>query len=145
MPKPKEGEIDGKRIHYSVGALIERRGKYLMIDRATPPLGLAGPAGHVDEGENEMVALFREIEEEVGLKITKATILFEEFVPWNWCNKGVTGHYWRLYRCSVTGKTKRSHRETKSAGWYTREEIAKHELEPAWKYWFEKLDKEAKE
>ncbi len=31
----------------SVGAIIEKDGKFLMIDRVNPPYGWAGVAGHV--------------------------------------------------------------------------------------------------
>lgn len=62
MAKPKESVIDGKVHHYSVGALIELNGKYLLIDRAIPPLGFAGVAGHIDEGEAPEHALAREVE-----------------------------------------------------------------------------------
>ena len=43
---------NGQILHYSVGALIKKDGKYLLIDRVNPPFGLAGLAGHVDIGES---------------------------------------------------------------------------------------------
>ena len=58
----------GKEMHYSVGALIERDGKYLMIDRANPPFGFAVLAGHVDAEETEIETLFRKCEKKAGLK-----------------------------------------------------------------------------
>lgn len=138
MAKPKETIVDGKVRHYSVGAVIELEGKYLLIDRAIPPPGFAGIAGHIDEGETPEHALKREVEEEVGLTITDHKLLFEEMVDWNWCSEGVTGHYWYLYRCSVTGDIKENYRETKSARWYAPEEIKTLRLEPVWDYWFKK-------
>ena len=58
MSNPKQGKSkDGKLMHYSVGALIKKDGKYLLIDRVKPPLGFAGIAGHIDEGEDEIKAL----------------------------------------------------------------------------------------
>jgi ADP-ribose pyrophosphatase YjhB (NUDIX family) len=77
MAVPKLGKSkNGKQMHYSVGAVIKRDGKYLLIDRKKPPLGFAGVAGHIDEGEDEIQALFREVEEESGLKIKEYKIAF---------------------------------------------------------------------
>lgn len=130
----------GERMHYSVGALIERDGKYLLIDRAVPPLGFAGVAGHVDEGEDAPQSLEREVKEESGLEINNYKLLFEEELDWNWCSKGVKSHYWYLFKCDVSGELERSKRETKSIGWYNGEEIKKLNLEPVWEYWFKKLN-----
>lgn len=140
MAMPKEGRIkDGKQMHFSVGALIERDGKYLLIERAAPPFGFAGVAGHVDEGEDEQHAVIREVKEEVGLDVGDPKLLFKEELDWNWCSKGATSHYWYLFDCPVSGDMERSERETKSADWYSKEEIKKMILEPAWEYWFRKL------
>ncbi len=127
-------------MHFSVGALIEQEGKYLLIERAVPPLGFAGVAGHVDEGEDERQAVVREVKEEVGFEARDPKLLFEEELDWNWCSKGVTSHYWYFFHCPVSGDLARSMRETKSAGWYSKEEIKNLTLEPVWEYWFKKLD-----
>jgi 8-oxo-dGTP pyrophosphatase MutT (NUDIX family) len=141
MAQPKEGRTkDGAPMHFSVGALIEQDGKYLLIERAVPPLGFAGIAGHVDEGEDERQAVVREVKEEVGFEVRDPKLLFEEELDWNWCSKGVTSHYWHLFHCPVSGDLARSMRETKSAGWYSKEEIKNLTLEPVWEYWFKKLD-----
>ena len=72
-------------MHFSVGALIERDGKYLLIERAVPPLGFAGVAGHVDEGEDERHAIMREVKEEIGFDVHDPKLLLEEELDWNWC------------------------------------------------------------
>jgi len=112
---------NGQDMHYSVGALIKKDGKYLLIDRSNPPFGFASVAGHVDDGEDEITALKREVEEESGLKIEKFKLLFEEDIKWNWCSEGITGHYWYLFDCEVSGEITRNYLETKSIGWYTLE------------------------
>jgi 8-oxo-dGTP pyrophosphatase MutT (NUDIX family) len=140
MGTPKMGlSKEGKEMHYSVGALIEKDGKFLLIDRANPPFGFAGLAGHVDEGESEIEALAREVKEESGLEIKNNKLLFEEYVEWNICNKGVRGHYWYLFGCETEGEVKKDDREEKSIGWYTKEEAKNLKLEPVWGYWFQKL------
>ena len=140
MNIPKQDTAkNGQPIHYSVGALIREGEKYFLIDRAVPPLGFAGVAGHVDENESSEEALMREVEEESGFKIQNHKLLFEEELDWNWCSKGVNSHYWYLFDCQVSGELKRSERETKSVGWYNADEIKKLTLEPVWDYWFKKL------
>lgn len=140
MNKYKQGKSkNGKLMHYSVGALIKKDNKYLLIDRLKPPLGFAGLAGHIDKDEDEIQALKREIKEESGLKIDSYKVLFEEELDWNWCSKGAGVHYWYLFECNVSGEIKKSYIETKSIGWYIIDEIKKLKLEPVWEYWFKKL------
>jgi len=136
----KSKSKDGKLMHYSVGALIKRGDKYLLIDRVNPPFGFAGVAGHIDRAEDKVKALKREVKEESGLKVKDYKLLFEEELDWNWCSKGVNVHYWYLFECEVSGEVKQNCKETKSIGWYTIKEIKKLKLEPVWKYWFEKLE-----
>lgn len=137
--KPKIGNsTKDKPMHYSVGALIRKGDKYLLIDRVKPPYGYAGLAGHVDEGEEPESALSREVKEESGLKVISYKIIQEEELDWNKCSKGTETHYWYLYECEVEGNIKRNFSETKDIGWFTKEEISKLNLEPVWKYWFEK-------
>ncbi|MBI3671224.1 NUDIX hydrolase [Candidatus Azambacteria bacterium] len=141
MPRPKEGKSrDGAPMHYSVGALIEMGGRYLLIDRANFPFGFAGVAGHIDEGENEIQALKREVEEESGLKVERFRLIFEEPIFHDRCSRGITGHYWYLFECSVSGELKQDESEAKSIGWYSKEKIQNLKLEPAWEHWFKKLN-----
>ena len=140
MGIPKAGKSQkNQTMHYSVGALIKKDDKFLLIDRVKLPYGFAGIAGHIDEGESELKALTREVEEESGLKVTEHALLLEEELDWNWCSKGIDVHYWYLFECEVTGELKRNYTETKSVGWYSKAEIKQLKLEPVWEYWFEKL------
>ncbi len=128
-------------MHFSVGALIEKDGKYLLIDRMNPPFGFAGIGGHVDEGEEDTIkALKREVKEESGLTATKCTLVCEEEIPGNFCKRGINTHYWYLYKCETTGEVVQNTKETKSIGWYSPAEMKKLELEPVWDYWFKKLE-----
>ncbi len=140
MPAPKMTTSSiGTPLHHSVGAVIERDGKYLLIGRAQLPIGIAGLAGHVDEGEEPYTALVREIREESGLIVRHAKVLFEEELPWNICSRGITTHRWTLYACDVEGEPERNEEETTSIGWYSAEEIKDLPLESVWRYWFERL------
>jgi len=138
--KPKQAlNSKGNPMHFSVGAVIESGGKYLLIDRDMEPLGFAGIAGHIDEGETTKETLFRKVSEESRLKIKKYILLFEEEVEWNWCRVGIQSHYWYLYKCEVEGKLQNNPEASKSIGWYSTSEMKKLKWEPVWKYWFEKL------
>lgn len=141
MAKPKQTKnATGEPMHYSVGAVIENDGKYLLIDRRTEPLGFAGIAGHCGAGETPEKALVRKVAEESGLKVVAHTLLFEEEVPWNVCHAGVLSHYWHVYECRVEGEAQKNVEASKSMGWYAPDEMKKLAMEPVWKYWFEKLN-----
>lgn len=128
-------------MHRSVGAIIKNeKGEILMIDRATPPLFWACPAGHIDENEEPEEALKREVFEEVGLEVIKCKSLIHEFVDWNECNKDVRGHDWFVFEVTEwKGEVKTSKREVKQFGWIDEKSIMQKNVEPVWKHWFEKL------
>lgn len=140
MPEPKVGtSANGAPMHYSVGAVIVQNGRYLLINRLKPPPGWAGPAGHVDEGEDPENAIIREVREETGLTVTRSDLLFAEEVDGNWCRRGTTCHHWCLYACEVTGDLVPERLETKAVGWLTPNQMLEIELEEVWEYWFRKL------
>lgn len=152
MPKAKLGKTeDGKDLHYSAAAIIKLDQGYVLLDRANPPFGFASPAGHIDNEDFEQEddfdtaavnALKREVKEETNLDVVCFKKLAQEYIPWNWCSKGVEGHEWFLFEVEVevTGNIKRNERETKSIGVFTKDEIKQLKLEPVWEYWFKKLE-----
>lgn len=142
--EPKTGASkNGQPMHYSVGAVIKRDGKYLLIDRRYEPLGFAGLAGHIDEGEGPEQALVREVKEESGLKIEKYYLLYCGRVEGNSCHWGINVHYWYLYACEASGEAVWNKEEEKSMGWYAAEQIKEMQkngkFEPVWERWFKKL------
>jgi 8-oxo-dGTP pyrophosphatase MutT (NUDIX family) len=130
---------NGKLLHYSAGAVIKKDGKYLLIDRINPPFGFAGLAGHIDEEESPDETIVREVKEESGLKVKSFELLYEEEILFGVCREGAPAHKWWLYECEVEGEIIQDKVESKSIGWYTIDEIKSLNLEPVWKYWFEKL------
>jgi len=141
MGNPRLGvSKQGKDMHYSVGALIERNGEYLLIDRAKPPLGFAGIAGHIDEEETPEKALLREVGEESGLKVESYKLIFEEEIGWNQCRRGIGTHYWYVFDCKASGQLRMNVEEANSIGWFSKEEMRNLKLEPIWGYWFKKLN-----
>lgn len=64
--------------HKSVGMIVWKNEKLLVIERAKFPKGFAVPAGHVDEDKTFEDAARRELKEEVGLDIQKMKLVWEE-------------------------------------------------------------------
>ena len=131
--------IEGRPVHFSVGALIYHDEKVLLLSRKNPPFGLAGPAGHIDNGESPTEAVAREVHEETGLRVLNAQMLFEEFIPWNECKAGIRGHYWYVFDCVTSGDLLMSIEEAHSLNWYPTSELTKLKLEAVWQYWFQKI------
>ena len=113
---------DFKCDHTSVGILVWKNGKLLLIERKNFPFGFAPPAGHLD-GDSYEEAAKRELKEEVGLDVKKLKLVFEEKAN-NAC-KRIDGdwHYWKIYGVEVVGNITRSLEETKKVGWYDKREI----------------------
>lgn len=131
---------NGTPMHYSAGAVIRHGNQYLLIDRTNPPFGYACVGGHVDINETPAEAVAREVSEESGLIVESSFLLFEEELDWNTCKRGITVHHWFVFECQTSGKIIKNERETKSIDWYTVEKIKKLSLEPAWEYWFKKMN-----
>ena len=141
MAQPKQGIApDGRIMHYSVGALIKRGPSYLLFDRVNAPLGYAGPAGHIDEGEDDpALAVAREVLEETGLIVTKSKLLYEEVLPFDTCGRGIEVHHWWFFECEVSGAIRPQPTESRNIGWYTPGVNWPEQIAPPWAYWFRKL------
>ncbi len=135
-------KVSGNK-HFSVGAVIKHKNKYLLINRNLYPPGYAGIAGHINKNEMPLQALKREVKEETNYSVINKKLLFHEIVHGNECRTGFKIHEWYLYECECKGKLKILKREEKSIGYYTKEQINKlykqKKLEPVWEYWFKKL------
>lgn len=114
----------------SVGMIVRKDGKVLLLERMKPPYGFAPPAGHVDEdltpqGEKDFeTAARRELEEEVSLKTKDLKQIYEGRQD-NSCRRpGGNWHYWKIYEIETEGELHRSLDETKQARWYSPEEVA---------------------
>ncbi len=111
--------------HTSVGILVWRKDELLLIERGVLPTGFAPPAGHVDNHGSYEDAAKAELKEETGLTALNLKLLLKGRVS-NICSReDGTYHDWKIYEAETKGKLKRSKRETKQAGWYSKEEIKK--------------------
>lgn len=112
-----------------VAALIEKENKILLAKRSTGDPNVLGkwefPGGKVEENENELDAIEREIKEEFELVI-KAN----EFIINNICEYPSKTVDLRLYSCDyISGEFKlHDHSEYQ---WVDRDELLKYELAPA--------------
>lgn len=125
----------------SVGGILKRDGEIYLIDRRHEPLGWACPSGHLDEGKTPEEMIGIEFNEEIGLRACASLFLVEEMLSWNncWRSNG-EGHYWYVFAMDDPGgEPVLDPREARGGGWFKPEEIQHLELEPAWRYWLEKL------
>lgn len=107
----------------SVGLLVWRGGKLLLIERKKFPFGFAPPAGHVDDHGSFERAARAELKEEVGLD-AENLILIVEGRKENKCRReGGDWHYWMIYEAQASGSVDRSLDETKQVGWFNKVEI----------------------
>ena len=113
----------GKCDHTSVGMLVWKEGRLLLIERMKFPFGFAPPAGHVDGDSSFEIAAKRELEEEVGLETKEMNLRIKGRMENKCRRKDGSWHYWKIYEMEVTGELKRSESETKKAGFFSLEEI----------------------
>ncbi|MDP2926777.1 MAG: NUDIX domain-containing protein [bacterium] len=109
--------------HKSVGMLVWKKDKLLLIERKRPPFGFAPPAGHVDKDVSFEESAERELKEEVGLDAKTSRLLIEGRKE-NPCRRdGGTWHYWKIYQVGAIGEIIRSEDETKQANFYTKNDL----------------------
>ncbi len=111
----------------SVGVIvIDGTDRYLLIERSTPPFGIAPVAGHIDNHGGPQSAARNEVNEEVGLTILNLRKLCELWRP-NPCRRpagpGGIGHHWTLYQATVEGELRTSPDEVRAARWINTDEL----------------------
>lgn len=85
-----------------VGAVIRDQDDNLLVQyRLREPVGLALPAGHIDD-ELPEEALRRELEEETGLHVRNMELVLELRIGTG-CAKGHDAHDWWVYEVEVDG------------------------------------------
>lgn len=109
----------------SVGILVWKDGKLLMIERKKYNFGFTIPAGHQDGDDPETCAK-KELSEEVMLEAEEVAIKLAMTLP-NPCKReGGTHHEWTMVEATHwRGEVKPSADETKQYLWASREEIAR--------------------
>ena len=109
--------------HTSVGLMVWKNNRLLLIERRKPPYGVAPPAGHVDDHGSYEDAARSELEEEVGLEPTELRLLAEGRKE-NCCRRpNGNWHYWKIYEVTAKGTVKLCSTEARSSGWYSIPEL----------------------
>jgi len=133
----KLGDNFMESIGKSVGAIVQNAGGlYLVQYRLKHPIGLAMPAGHIEENETPKVALHRELREETDVWINGSKLVFHETLQ-NPCPKDHKFHEWWVYKASIVGKPQLLEpTKHKFLEWMSLEEmlpyIERGEVDPAW-------------
>lgn len=109
----------------SVGILVWKDGRILMIERKKYNFGFAIPAGHQD-GDDPETSAKKELSEEVGLEAEALEEKLKETLP-NPCKReGGTHHEWTIMEATHwKGEVKPSTDETKQYLWADRATIAR--------------------
>lgn len=112
----------------SVGVVITNLdGDVLLLERARFPLGLAPPAGHVDEHGGCIEAAIAEVCEEVGISLQPKNLIVKvsDRRVANKCRRdGGDYHDWTIYTSTVNDASlSPDPHETNGATWYTKSEI----------------------
>lgn len=105
--------------HWTVGALIERDGKFLLMRKRTWPYLWDVVAGHLTTGEDPAAAVVREISEETGLRLVKLDLVFQGEIFPDPCRRGVNIHAWTLFRGPADGELRPDPREVAELRWVT--------------------------
>ncbi len=111
--------------HTSVGMLVWKDEKLLLIERRKFPFGFAIPAGHVDGDSTFEDAAIRELREEVGLDSINLEPVYD-IKKENPCRReDGTWHHWKIFKTEIIGEgeLKRSESETKQANWFDKDQI----------------------
>lgn len=103
--------------HWTVGALMERDGTFLLLQKRQWPFLWDVPAGHMEVNEDPMDAVRREVEEETGLQIINPDLVFHEEIFPDACRRGAVIHEWHVYRGQATGSLQPSDDEARELRW----------------------------
>lgn len=119
--------VPGTRVcdHTSVGVLIAEARGLLLFERATPPVGIAPVAGHVDDHGDAEQAARNEVREELGLTVTSVHLLIEQWRP-NHCRRtsaDPAGHQWSVFQARFSGELRPSAREVRAPRWVPMDQV----------------------
>lgn len=111
--------------HKSVGMIVWRDEKILLLERMKFPFAWAPPAGHLDGNEDFAEMAKIELFEEAGLT-AKSLKLLSEGRKENPCRR-IDGiwHHWQIFEVETEGETNRSLSETKQLKWAGVDELKK--------------------
>jgi ADP-ribose pyrophosphatase YjhB (NUDIX family) len=93
-------------VHEGAGTVVQNElGDILLFLRTKYPFLWTIPGGHMSPHEDSKAAALRELEEETGIKLQNAQLIFEGIIDGDECMGGCDIHMWHLYLT----KTKDTH------------------------------------
>lgn len=109
--------------HTSVGVIVRNQeGKFALLKRAKFPVGIAPPAGHIDDHGGVEQAAEDEVYEELGISVKgklQRTAIYERRVENRCRREGGDYHIWYIFKATIESSELRpSPDETKGADWY---------------------------
>ena len=117
--------------NHSVGVILTNENDELaLLTRGRFPIGIAPPAGHIDEHGSPEQAAIDEVMEEVGVRLSleslHKTIIRTRRVE-NICRRiGGDHHVWTIYHAAVAqAELHPDPDETRGAAWYSQDEVQK--------------------
>lgn len=126
---------EGVDDHFCVGVLvINKEERKIFVGHHIKSDHWMGAGGHMEAGESPLQTVIRECEEEIGLKVTEATLFdLTHFDDVN--RKSCKEHYDFFYKVelSSTPDLKADRGEFHEAGWYTFDEVLKKKLLPKYR------------
>lgn len=116
--------------HIDTAAIIIKGNEMLFTDRRTYPFGLEIPVGHLEYNETIEEAIRREVYEEVGLKVTGATLVTQVEQPVSYCRYGSAIEEWAIFLVEFRGRGVISNNENQAIYWIDKDDIPVEKLTP---------------
>lgn len=110
--------------HITIGSLISKGNKILLINRKRFPYGLSLPTGHLCYHEKIKEALERTVFNKTGLHIRSSRNILHDTL-FDQCKYGGELHEWYLFECKVAGKPLQTEEDNI---WVSKNELKNTEL-----------------
>lgn len=128
----------GKLMHVSIGAVIVREKRHLLLDRRRYPFCHAIIAGHLHKGETPEMGIIREVIEEGNLEVKELKLIFHGIIEGDRCRRGADIHEWYLFECQCDGEPKENS-EARQIEWVAKEDLCKINLCLTTEYLFKQI------